>query len=130
MSQEKSTIWQINDVSLEYDFEDIESVERYEKAFEAMLVDEKNLKKDGSISKLMMDYCDMYWHLFDRLFGEGTANKIFNGRKNVRICDEVYESFIQFAKEEIAKSNARRNAIMTNISVNRKERRQVQKSKK
>ena len=37
--------WKWNDVELEIDLEDVDFQERYEKAFEAMEEDEKDLKK-------------------------------------------------------------------------------------
>lgn len=119
--------WEINGLTLCYDFEDVEMIERYEKAFDVMRESEKLIKKDGNISTMVENYCMIYWDLFDNLFGEHTAEKIFNSKKNARLCDETYESFIEYAKKEIAKNNQNRMDRLTRISGNREKRRNAEK---
>lgn len=129
MSQ-KDIVWKINDLTLHYDFEDVNMIERYEKAFENMRLNEKSLKKDGNISDVVSNYCLIYWMLFDELFGEGTADKIFDSQKNARLCEDAYESFIAYAKNSISQNNQARVERLTRITGNRTARRNAEKQKR
>ncbi len=82
------TIWKWNDVELEIDLEDVDFQERYEKAFEVMGEEEKNLKKIGKLSEITRAYCAMFYRLFDAIFGEGTGDKLLGGKLNSRIVDD------------------------------------------
>ena len=102
------TIWKWNDVELEIDMEDVEFQERYEKAFEVMEDEEKKVKKIGKLSEMTRAYCDMFYHMFDSIFGEGTGDKLLGGKKNSRIVDDCYESFLKCCKQEVITSNKNR----------------------
>lgn len=108
-----SRIWEINGLSLELDMEDYETSKNYMKAFEEMSEEEKQLKKDGSVDNYVKNYCLLFWHLYDRLFGEGTAEKIFEGKYNCRVCDEVYMDFLDFVKTQQTEAIQRRNNMLS-----------------
>ena len=86
--------WKINDLIFEYDFDDVESMERYEQAFYRMQAKADNLPKEGTRSSFLRFYCQAFWDLFDDLFGPGTSDKLFQGKLNAVKCDEVYENFL------------------------------------
>ena len=104
------TIWKWNDVELEIDLDDVEFQERYEKAFEAMQEEEKEVKKIGKLSEMTRSYCDMFYHLFDAIFGEGTGDKLLGEKKNSRIVDDCYESFLTHCKQEVTALNKHRTS--------------------
>jgi len=104
------TIWKWNDVELEIDLEDVDFQERYEKAFEVMGEEEKNLKKIGKLSEITRAYCAMFYRLFDAIFGEGTGDKLLGGKLNSRIVDDCYESFLKHCKQEVVSMNKNRSA--------------------
>lgn len=108
MSQENERIWKINGLELELDLEDADEFEKVVKAFEQMDVDGQNLEKVGNMPDYIRGYCDIHYKLYDRIFGEGTGEKIFGGKKNTRVCEEVYDDFLSFASEIIRKVNERR----------------------
>ena len=62
------TIWKWNDVELEIDLEDVDFQERYEKAFEVMGEEEKNLKKIGKLSFQMWKIVRIIAHFFEPLW--------------------------------------------------------------
>lgn len=102
------TIWKWNDVELEIDMEDVEFQERYEKAFEVMAEEEKEVKKIGKFSEMTRAYCNMFYHMFDTVFGEGTGDKLLKGKMNSRIVDDCYESFLTHCKQEVIAANKHR----------------------
>lgn len=102
------TTWKWNDVELEIDLEDVEFQERYENAFEIMQEEEKNVKKIGKLSEMTRSYCDMFYHLFDHIFGEGTGERLLGSKRNSRKTDDCYESFLAVCKQEITAANKNR----------------------
>ena len=60
----------------------------------------------------------MYYRLFDGIYGQGTADKLFSGRKNVRMCDEAYAAFIGAAKSDVADARQRRSEFVARYAPN------------
>lgn len=108
--------WKWNDVELEVDLEDADFIERYEKAFNRMEETEKTVLTVGSLSERCKAYCEMFFQLFDDLFGDDTSKMLFGGKKNMGLVDECYESFLAFAKKEMEEVNKRRAARITKLS--------------
>lgn len=108
MSQNKLPVWHVKGLELQYDFDDLESVERYEKAFNAMSKKSKEMPKDGSRSLQIKSYCNIVYELFDDLFGMGTSERIFKGRMNARECDDIYDSFLSFVNTNVATTDQMR----------------------
>ncbi len=77
----------------------------------------------------MRAYCEMYCTLFDDLFGAGAAQKLFEGRRNARECDEVYDSFLGFVKAQNAGTLARREKLVQAWVPNRAARRAQARAK-
>lgn len=109
--------WKWGDTELEVDMEDVEFQKKYEDAFEQLDVEEKTLKKSGKLSEITKNYCKMYWNLFDRIFGEGTAEKLFNGKEHSGLCEECYESFISFCSNQVKEINKKRCSRFTKYKV-------------
>ena len=104
--------WKINDVELEIDMSDAEFLERYENAFEAMGETEKELQNVGKYSEIAKRYCEMFYKLFDDIFGEGTGNHLFNGNMNCSLCEDVYDQFIMLCSEDARRvEEARQNRL-------------------
>lgn len=122
-------IWEINGLSLELDLEDVETLERYEDAFAKMAEDEKAIPKEGKKSAVIRAYCEMYRRLYDRLFGEGTSDKIFaDTRLNAEAYENVYFSFLEFAHNQADLSSKRKaEMLMKYKPQNRQQRRAVKK---
>ena len=84
MSQNKNErIWKINGLELELDLEDADVFEKTMKTFEQMDEDGRNIDKTGKMPEFIKRYCEIYYNAFDRIFGEGTGEKIFSGKKNM-----------------------------------------------
>lgn len=97
-----SKIWKINGCELSLDVEDADVMERYENAFEAMVKEENEIPKDGKQSARIRAYCQLYKNLFDRIFGDGTSEKIFAERHiNMSVYDDVYFEFLNFVHNQV-----------------------------
>lgn len=123
-----SQTWKINNLELEFDIFDLENSEKYEKAFEEMSAEEKAIKRDGKMSEFIRSYCDMYYHLFENLFGKETADKLCK-RYNSNEWEQVYGSFLDYIQSQNNEAQKMRASIV-NRSANRATRRANQKKKK
>lgn len=132
MSQNNNPkVWEINGISLPLDLEDVEVMERYENAFDVMTSEEKTIRIDGRASGRIRAYCMLYRNLFDRLFGEGTADKIFAGQPmSAAVHEEAYTSLLDFVKAQTAAANDRRNALLNKYRPNRAQKRAAIKQSK
>ena len=127
-------IWKINGLELELDLEDADEFEKTMKTFEQMDEDGRNIDKTGKMPEFIKRYCEIYYNAFDRIFGEGTGEKIFSGKKNMRNCDEVWDSFLGFMQVAVKKANARRLQLsgkyMPNRDQNRDQNREQRRKKR
>lgn len=123
-----SQTWKINNLELEFDIFDLENSEKYEKAFEEMSAEEKAIKRDGKMSEFIRSYCDMYYHLFENLFGKETADNLCK-RYNSNEWEQVYGSFLDYIQSQNNEAQKMRASIV-NRSANRATRRANQKKKK
>lgn len=131
MSQNKiNTVWTYNDVQLELDLADVETLERYHNVFSAMEAEEKAIKRDVPNYTFARSYCELFHHLFDSLFGEGTFDKLTGGKVlNMTAANDVYESFLSFASEQTNAISREQNRLVDKYSANRAQRRAAAKGR-
>lgn len=110
MTEKNMPVWKINGLSLpfNFDFDDFESMERYEAIFKNMNKKTLEMKNCKSRTEGIKIYCDAFFEAFDRLFGEGTADKLFHGKYNMKACDSVYEQYIKFVSECVTATDQNR----------------------
>lgn len=107
-------IWKYNDIELEFDLGDIDSQKRYEEALDKMDEAEKKLPKTGKRSEISEAYCNMFFNLFDDLFGDGTGKRLLGENRNVRIAEECYFSFVEFVRAQADEMNRTRAKAIGN----------------
>lgn len=118
------TVWKYNNIELELDLADVTDAKRYNDAYVALDNEEKAMKKDVPNYVFIQNYCAMFEHLFDSLFGDGTYEKLTGGKtQNINVAHEVYESFIDFAKAQTDYTMSNTKHIVNKYSPNRAERR-------
>ena len=99
----------IRDIEVDFDFLDADDVERFEK--EARRVKEeceiKN-KQEMSYSEVIREECNIIDRFFNNVFGEGIAEKLFNGKKNL---NEHLKAFEDIVKEKIEQQKGLQNTL-------------------
>ena len=95
--------WVYNEQAFEMDLTDADFAEKYQSAFETLATEEEKLPKDGRLSDIIRANCNIYYNLFDNIFGEGSGQKIFGGKHSVELCEEVFDSFFLFCMKENAR---------------------------
>lgn len=98
----------INDVSLEFDMADYDFQVKYKAAFDKMAKTEKELQKIGSVPDMTKEYCQMFYALFDDLFGIGTGEKLFCGKYNCITVENAYMEFLSAVDAQVKEINAHR----------------------
>ena len=112
--------WKWNNVPLEIDMNDADFIERYENAFEKLEQTEIKLQNIGKCSDFIRKYCKMFYQLFDDIFGQGTGQKLFEGKHNARIVESAYDSFLGHVKREVDAANKQRFDAVKKYKVSRK----------
>ena len=121
-------VWEINGLSLEIDLRDADCMERYENAFDKMSEEEKQVPKDGRGSVRIRAYCRLFRDLYDRIFGEGTSEKIFKDiPDNTDLYDEIYFKFLDFVTAQKNAAVEAKSEKMTKYRPNRQQRRSLKK---
>ena len=109
----------INDVELEIDLLDADMAECYESAYRKMQKDVENIPKNLSLAESIRKQCKLIFNFFDEVFGEGTSEKIFGNKTNLRECIKAVEALI----DHVNKDTEEANKIINKYSPNRVERR-------
>ena len=122
------SLFKINEVELEIDMEDADFQDKYQTAFDKMAETEKKLVKAGRAADITRAYCHMYFDLFDDIFGDGTADKIFNGKCKTSVCEEVYMQFIGECSRQVSAMMKHRDAFVKKFTPNRAARRDKKSS--
>ena len=92
----------ILDKEIEFDFFDAEQMERYEKESEIAQkelksIDINKMKQSEFINKT----CEIIEKCFDNVFEEGASKKIFEGKKNFRLCVKAFKDLVKAKKEQV-----------------------------
>lgn len=99
----------IRNIEVEFDFLDADDVERFER--EAKRVKEEcdiKDKKEMSYAEVIREECNIIDTFFDNVFGQGTAEKLFNGKKNL---NEHIKAFEDIVNEKIKQHKDLNNAF-------------------
>ncbi len=104
-------IWEINGSSFEIDFEDADTVEKYENSLK-LLVSTENQENSTQAEKIR-SYCKAYRAFYDNLLGLGSSERIFNGiKENTRKYDEVYASLLAYITNQKNASAIRTTSLL------------------
>ena len=99
----------IRDIEVDFDFLDADDVERFEK--EAKRVKEeceiKN-KQEMSYSEVIREECNIIDRFFNNVFGDGIAEKLFKGKKNL---NEHIKAFEEIIKEKVEQQKGLQNTL-------------------
>ncbi len=90
----------ILNVEVEFDFLDADNMEKFEE--EARKVKEQcemKGKENMSYSQVIREECNIIDNFFNNVFGQGIADKIFNGKKNLNEHIKAFEDIINYKVE-------------------------------
>lgn len=92
----------ILDKEIEFDFFDAEQMERYEKESEIAQKELNSIDVNKmKMSELINKTCTTIEKCFDNVFGEGTSKKIFEDKRNFRLCVKAFKDLEKAKKEQV-----------------------------
>lgn len=102
----------IKGVKLNIDMEDMDFMQKYEDAHEKAEKDIESLKNAKTGAEVIKAKCMFTRNLFDRIFGEGTAEKMFGNTWNARETEEAHIELLEICTEQQTKANERQARFM------------------
>ncbi len=106
---------------LELDIFDVETVERYESALEKMSERAKGIKCEKA-SESIREQCQLVFDCFDDIFGQGTAERLFQGKRNLVTCLRAFEEMV----DQVGEQKATLDELVNRYSPERLQRRGIQ----
>lgn len=91
----------IRNIEVDFDFLDADSMEKLENEAEKVIEKCENEEiKQMSCSNAIREECKIIEDFFDGVFGEGIAEKIFKGKKNLTEHIKIFEEIIKMKNEQ------------------------------
>lgn len=87
----------INDVELEVNFLDADFMEKVENCCKKVAEQAEKSKKELknlTFSEQIKGECKIIKDFFDEVFGEGTSDKIFEGKNDLKLCILAFQELI------------------------------------
>ena len=107
----------LKDIEVDFSFTDADDIERFENGAKKVKEKANNFKKtELSMSEAIKEECKIIDEFFDEVFGDGTANKLFNGKKDLK---EHIDMFADIVNEKLEQTKAFQN-MYNNIKYNSK----------
>lgn len=124
--------YNINGVAVEYDTFDTANMELFISELERVQKEAEALPKD--VTAYMKGMCELVRDFFDTVIGEGTAEKCFGPRSNLKAIVFAYGDFVRNVAEEMASIKDMANELpvpgVAAAPVNREQRRAAERAKR
>lgn len=93
-------------IELDFDFADADDLEKYEKAFPVTIKELESIKwNEENASSSVRKFCDAIFKFFDEIFGKGSSEKMFNGKRNYQKCLNAFKEIMDIKKDQDAEIN-------------------------
>lgn len=105
----------INGYEIEADLTDADLIEKIEQGVNKIYEEAEKLKqldKDNEITTAegIRQECKILKDFFDYVFGDGTSEKIFNGKDSLNLCLKAYEDVIEARDKQYDELEKKLNA--------------------
>lgn len=92
----------INNVELDIDFTDADTIETIEKGRKELIEKCNNLDIDKlTPAEGIRQECKIIKDFFDCVFGEGTSQKLFGEKNSYKLCFEAFEDIIEARDKQL-----------------------------
>ncbi len=120
----------INGIELELNIFEATQAELFEQANERVLEERDKVNDIPGLSGKIKLYCDIVYDFFDDVFGDGTANSIFEGRQNMLECLEAYMDVVEYANSSTGKADELMERVKKQSTVQPKLNRQQRRAQR
>ncbi|MBE7042452.1 MAG: hypothetical protein E7399_03045 [Ruminococcaceae bacterium] len=87
--------FQFGDCTRQIDLSDVEFVMNYEQAIEEYEQGVQALNREASPSAQLEQICQLFFAMFDKIFGENSAEEMFGTTKSVALCTKAFTVLIR-----------------------------------
>lgn len=102
----------INGIELELNIFEATQAEAFEEANKKVLSEKTKIDNVSGLTDKIKFFCDIVYDFFDDVFGEGTADKVFEGRMDMLECLEAYTEVIEYSNS----GNDRANELLKRLN--------------
>lgn len=88
------SLYKFGNFEIEFDPTDVAFVEKYESAVTEYQERITTVSKDGKASEVMMRICNIFYDVFDGLFGKGASKKMFGKTNSVDLCVKAFKQLV------------------------------------
>lgn len=85
------SLYKFGNFEIEFDPTDVAFVEKYETAAVSYQESIATISKEGKTSEVMMRVCNIFYNVFDSIFGKGTSKKMFSKTNSVDLCVKAFK---------------------------------------
>ena len=100
------SLYKFGGFEAEVDVSDVDYLERYEEAFEEYNKGIGNVPDTGKESDKVRYICNLIFGVFDRIFGDGTHEKMFGGRMSGDLCVQALYALTALNEEYAQKAKS------------------------
>ena len=97
---EATTTFSYNGHEYHFNVLETEQAIKMEEATKRLQKAESMRKKEGSLSELISEQCNIIKSYFDGIFGEGAGIAICTERSDLRLCMDAMNAFFAFSDEQ------------------------------
>ena len=91
----------IRNIDVDFDFLDADDVERFENEAKRVIEECKlKDKEEMSYAEVIREECNIIDNFFNNVFGEGTSEKIFKGKKNLNDHIKAFQDIVNQKNEQ------------------------------
>ena len=110
----------INNIELEeIDMLDADTMEIVEDIINNVESESDRISKMKSLSEMIREQCNYVAECFDKLFGEGTADLIFEGKSNMRVAISAFEELMNYIGSQREETEKEFSKYSSNRAVRR-----------
>ena len=121
------SLFKYGDFEAEIDFTDADFLERIDEAKQNLKEDMKKIPKTGKAADIVRTQCQCFFNFFDLILGEGTHEKMFQGRTSLAMCIDASDVIAKFEEEEADKLNKKYDKYTVQQHGNRQQKRNYNK---
>lgn len=104
------------ETEIDFDFYDAEQMERFDIGSNEIIAGINTMKPEKmKQAEFITKFCSIIEVGFDKIFGDGTSNKIFKQKRNFKLCVQAFRDLVKARKNQEKEINDEIKALQNEI---------------
>ena len=104
------------ETEIDFDFYDEEQMKKFDIGSNEIIKGINSIKPEKmKQSEFITKFCTVIEEGFDKIFGEGTSNKIFKQKRNFKLCVQAFRDLVRARKNQEKEINDEIKALQNEI---------------